>query len=285
MAVVVDPERGWAWSSTRNTRSASPSKASPTSAPTSSTRAWRSLRFSGWMGSGGWLGKEPSSSAYISSTSKGRPVKTSGATSPPMPLPASATTLRGRSTPRSTNERTWSPNSPSRSREETEPAAGVGRASSEASAQGLLDHGLDLLQAGVLAHRLGPRQAQLDPVVLGRVVGRGEHRPGRVEAAGGVVDEVGGDEAEVDDIGPLAGGALGEGGRELHAGGPHVASHEDAGGAGEAGEGGTHGPGDGRVELVGDHAPDVVRLENLGQIQPHRSVRLCAATAGTSPPQ
>ena len=47
-------------------------------------------------------------------------------------------------------------------------------------------------------------------------------------------------------------------------GGPHVAAHQDAGGAGEAGEGGADGPGHGRVELVGDHAPDVVRLEDLG---------------------
>src|SRR5207244_1918423 len=61
-AVVSEPETGWARSSTRNTRSASPSNARPTSARRSSTRACRSFRFSGWMGSAGWFGNEPSRS-------------------------------------------------------------------------------------------------------------------------------------------------------------------------------------------------------------------------------
>ena len=37
---------------------------------------------------------------------------------------------------------------------------------------------LDLREAGVLADRPRPGQAQLDAVVLGRVVGGGEHRRG-----------------------------------------------------------------------------------------------------------
>ena len=40
----------------------SPSNASPTSAPLARTRAWRSTRFSGWIGSAGWFGNVPSSS-------------------------------------------------------------------------------------------------------------------------------------------------------------------------------------------------------------------------------
>ena len=55
-AVVSDPETVAACSSTRKTRSASPSKASPMSAPRASTAAFRSARFAGWMGSAGWLG-------------------------------------------------------------------------------------------------------------------------------------------------------------------------------------------------------------------------------------
>ena len=43
------------------------------------------------------------------------------------------------------------------------------------------DHGLDLRQPGLLADRRRPRTAQLDAVVLGRVVARGDHRRGRVE--------------------------------------------------------------------------------------------------------
>ena len=60
--VVIEPDRGWAWSSTRKTRSASPSKASPMSAPASRTDRWRSFRFSSWIGSAGWFGNVPSSS-------------------------------------------------------------------------------------------------------------------------------------------------------------------------------------------------------------------------------
>ena len=52
-AVVSEPETPAALASTRNTRSASPSKAKPISAPTSSTRAFRSARFSSLSGSAG----------------------------------------------------------------------------------------------------------------------------------------------------------------------------------------------------------------------------------------
>jgi hypothetical protein len=67
-------------SSTRNTRSASPSKASPTSAPSATTLACSALRFSGLSGSAGWLGKLPSSSKYIDTSPNGRPWKTAGTT-------------------------------------------------------------------------------------------------------------------------------------------------------------------------------------------------------------
>ena len=60
--VVREPDSGSARSSTRKTRSASPSKARPMSARFSRMAAWRSRRFSGWIGSAGWLGNVPSSS-------------------------------------------------------------------------------------------------------------------------------------------------------------------------------------------------------------------------------
>ena len=49
-------------SSTMKQRSASPSNASPMSAPVSRTRACRSAMFAGSMGLASWFGKVPSSS-------------------------------------------------------------------------------------------------------------------------------------------------------------------------------------------------------------------------------
>ncbi len=50
--------------------------------------------------------------------------------------------------------------------------------------------------------------------------------PGR-RATGGEVEEVGGRQAEVDHVEALAGAPLGEGGRQVDAGGAHVAADED----------------------------------------------------------
>ena len=76
---------------------------------------------------------------------------------------------------RSTNDRTWSANSSSRSSvldlaRHLTPVGDAGR-----------DHLLDLREPGLLADRRGAGPAQLDAVVLRRVVARGEHRAGRVE--------------------------------------------------------------------------------------------------------
>ena len=64
-------------------------------------------------------------------------------------------------------------------------------------------NGLDLGKAGVLPDGAGTAEAELHAVVLRRVVRGGEHRPGRVERAGGEVHEVGGHQAEVDDVDAL----------------------------------------------------------------------------------
>ena len=62
----------------------------------------------------------------------------------------------------------------------------------------------DVGQAAVLADRRGAGAAQLDAVVLRRVVAGGEHRAGHVEAAGGEVEQVGRAEPGLDDVGALA---------------------------------------------------------------------------------
>ena len=196
------------------------------SACEASTAFFRSPRFSGWMGSAGWLGKVPSSSAKRISSSKGRPSKTLGTTRPPMPLAVSATTLQ--------------------------PAQGRG-VDERADVVGVLVEQLALLVAAGLRPGVGargaapprpssrisaspvswpdgpgPGQAHLDPVVAGRVVRGREHRPGGVEPARGEVHHVGGGQPEVDDRGPGTAGPGGEGRRELHARLPHVAGHQDA---------------------------------------------------------
>ena len=97
-AVRVDGETAAPVSSTRKQRSASPSKASPTSAPCSSTAACRSTRLAGSIGLASWFGKDPSSSKYSGITCTAPPSreKTAGAVHPAMPLPASTTTVSGR---------------------------------------------------------------------------------------------------------------------------------------------------------------------------------------------
>ncbi|MNC40426.1 hypothetical protein D3C75_891370 [compost metagenome] len=78
---------------TTPTRSPSPSKARPISAPVSLTLAIRSSRFSGLPGSGWWLGKLPSTSQNSGITSQPRASISCGATTPAAPLPQSTTTL------------------------------------------------------------------------------------------------------------------------------------------------------------------------------------------------
>ena len=69
---------GSPFSSTTKQRSASPSKANPMSAPTSGTFLHRSTRFFGSSGLASWLGKVPSSSKYIGTSSSGNPSNTVG---------------------------------------------------------------------------------------------------------------------------------------------------------------------------------------------------------------
>ncbi len=129
--------------------------------------------------------------------------------------------------------------------------------------------GAQLREAGVLADRLGARQAQLDAVVARRVVAGGEHRARHVQRAGGVVEQVGGPQPRLDDVDALARGALGEGPAQLDAGLPHVPRGDDAGAAGEAGEGGTERAGDVGVQLARAEPADVIGLDDGREVAGH----------------
>ena len=94
----------------------------------------------------------------------------------------------------STKERTWSAKARSRS-SDSRPPAGPVAGGTPSAAIALISRRPD-----VLADRPGAGQAQLDAVVLGGVVRRREHRAGGVEGAGREVHEVGGGQAEVDDV-------------------------------------------------------------------------------------
>src|SRR4029079_17151736 len=72
----------------------------------------------------------------------------------------------------------------------------------------------DLAQPAVLAHRARTRAAELDAVVLRRVVAGGEHRAGDVERAARVVEAVGGAQADEGDIQAVGGNPGGEGPRQ-----------------------------------------------------------------------
>ena len=136
------------------------------------------------MGSAGWLGKVPSSSPKRISSSNGRPSKTLGTTSPPCRWRCRPRPCSGRRAAVSTNDRTWL--GVLVEQVALLVAAGLG-AVVGARRERFLGRVADLGQAGVLPDGLGPGQAELDPVVAGRVVRGGEHRTGRVEAARGEV--------------------------------------------------------------------------------------------------
>ncbi len=130
----------------------------------------------------------------------------------------------------------------------------------------------DLGQAGVLADRAGAGAAQLDAVVLGRVVAGGEHRAGQVErcrrrSRAGRSSRGRRRRRRA----PRGADAVGEGRGEPRRGGAHVVgddhrvpgrprSRRNSANAAPERRGGP------LVPLVGHDATDVVRLDDLGQV-------------------
>lgn len=121
----------------------------------------------------------------------------------------------------------------------------------------------DLRQARVLADGGGARAAQLDAVVLGRVVRGREHGAGEVQRARGVVQLVRGAQADLGDVHAECRCAAREGAGEAGRGGAHVVADDDRLGAGHPREGRPEELGQRLVPLVRDHPAYVVRLHDL----------------------
>ena len=128
MAVVVEPEIGAPVSSTRNTRSASPSKASPTSAPDLEDAGLEVAQVLRLDRVGGMVRERAVELAVQQVQLEGQAVEHHRHHQPPMPLAVSATTFSGRSAPTSTKERTCSAKARSRSSDSSPPAGPGGAA-------------------------------------------------------------------------------------------------------------------------------------------------------------
>ena len=208
IAVSSEPLTSSACSSTRNTRSASPSKASPTSAPCSSTAAFRSFWFSGFSGSAGWFGKVPSSSAEQVVRGDRQPLEHRRHDEPAHPV-------RGVGDDDERPHRVHV--------DEPQHVLDVGveqvpllhRPAVGRRREPRLDQRPDIAQPRVLPDGACARPAELQPVVLLRVVARGDHDARQVERAAREVQEIGRRETEVDHVGTLRGDTLGERGGEV----------------------------------------------------------------------
>ena len=219
----------------------------------------------GWPGPAGWPRgwgscRPARSRAGPRSPAGCRRASTAGTVCPAIPLPASTTTFSGRIPDRSTRPRRCSAYGVSRSRRSTLPR----RAGRREVPLGQRTH---LAQAGVLPDRRGAGPAQLDPVVLRRVVAGGEHRAGQVEAsrrrsrAG---------RWSRDRRRPRRRPARSRPRRRRPPAGPTTpacrARSPPAGAPVKRDEGGADRPGDLLVELVRDDAAHVVRLDDGRQV-------------------
>ena len=263
IAVVVEPETARGPSRRRGTRGRRRRRRrARRRRRLDTTRAWRSRRFSGWIGSAGWFGNVPSSSPYSTSSSNGQALEDRG-------HDEAAHAVGGVGDDLERAQRVEVDEGAHVVGEVAEQVACGDDPAGRPSGPSPVEHGRRrsaLMSARPVSSPTGPRpgQAQLDAVVLRRVVRRGEHRARRVELPGGEVDEVGGASPRSTTSTPWRRHALGEGGGQLDPRGPHVAADEDpCRRPGEAGEGRAEGAGDGGVELVGHRAPDVVGLEDL----------------------
>src|SRR6478752_3523306 len=128
----------------------------------------------------------------------------------------------------------------------------------------------DLGETRVLAHGAGRRPAQLDAVVLGRVVARREHGAGEVEGAAGVVEAVGRAEPDDGHVDAARGHTGGEGRGELRRARAHVVADDDTAGpvrdGDDLGERGAEGVGHVGRELVGHDSTYVVGLDEVCEV-------------------
>ena len=261
-AATSEPDSGRALSSTKKTRSASPSNASPTSAPTSRTRRHRSARLASCSGSGGWFGKLPSKLAVqhdpvSAATPRRRPARRGPPCRwPRRPPRAAAARSRG---PRTTGC-DWAKVS-SRSTRRRPPS--LGDRLRRLRQRQFTNPG----QPPFAAERPGARPAGLDAVVVGGVVRGGEHEAGGAEVTRGEVEHVGGDQAQVHHVEARSLEAAAERIEEGRPRESHVAPDDHLGGAGivlaeERGEGRSEAAGQRLVEFGRDPAADVVGADD-----------------------
>jgi hypothetical protein len=126
-----------------------------------------------------------------------------------------------------------------------------------------------LPEARVLPDRLRAREAELQPVVVLRIVAGGDHDARTVQGAGGEVQEVGGRQSEVHDVDVPRRGSFGQRRCEIGRGQAAVPPHEDLRGPTPRGERGADPPHEVGVQFIGDDTANVVRLEDAGEV--HRS--------------
>src|SRR5204863_527971 len=93
-AVRKSPSTNFPVSSMKKQRSASPSQAIPSSAPSDRTFFTMNVRFSGSSGFGSWSGNSPSGSQYVVTCSIGSWSSSGPTIGPAIPFPPSSTTLR-----------------------------------------------------------------------------------------------------------------------------------------------------------------------------------------------
>jgi hypothetical protein len=90
-----------------------------------------------------------------------------------------------------------------------------------------------------------------------------------IQRAGGVVQLVGGAQADLGDVGAAGRRPAREGAGQAGRGGPHVVADHDGARAGQLDEGRAEQLGQRLVPLVRDHTAYVVRLHDLRQISSH----------------
>ena len=277
--MTKSPETNSPVPSMKKQRSASPSQAMPMSAFCATTASTMSRRFSSMSGFASWFGNRPSMSKQSLVVRQGSRSNSFGATSPPMPLPASSTTLNGLMIDGSMNDMTWSTYGVEHVLRRHAAAARRRRRQPVCR-----NHVADVGDAFVAAQRKRLAADHLHAVVLLRVVRRGDLDAAVVAVRRDrEVEHVGRNHPVVDDVGALRGGAVDERGRERRRRQPHVAPDGDPFRLQIRDERRADGARGLFVDLARIHAADVVGLEDSG-VQVHfqlsaLSSRLSAALA------